>query len=99
MTDLSVKKLLTSFPEEWFSKLTQLKIDLENTGITNESLEGFITEENLSKFEVDDPVNIARTEESYVIVCIDSGNGTPAIRHPYAKAKYANFVLEVGPRL
>jgi len=49
VTDLSVKKLLNTFPQEWFLTLENLQISFKNTKITNESLREFV-DEKLIKF-------------------------------------------------
>jgi len=42
VTDLSVRKLFTSFPEDWFLHLKQFRVGLSNTKITDESFREFV---------------------------------------------------------
>jgi len=51
VTDSSVKKLFKSFPQEWYTRLTRLRVSLDGTYITNDSLREFI-DETIRRFTV-----------------------------------------------
>jgi len=50
VTDLSVKRLFDSFPQEWLSTLKVLRVNLSNTKVTDKSLQVFVSE-SLPKFK------------------------------------------------